>query len=132
MGVVGLAALFAIASALAGARASERVSDYRYTGAVENGLGIPIHFGRAGEGFAFTFFDALSRGRPSEPYKVCVGRPGKAPAKCWKRSARFGVGKLNLGQALPQNVRFGELVVRWSVRGRSVAKWAILYARAAD
>lgn len=129
--MAGVAALLAIASALAEAGASERVSDYRYTGAVENGLGIPIRLGNAGEGFAFTFFDALSRGRPSKPYKVCVGRPGKAPAKCWKRSARFGVGKLNVGQALPQNVPFGELTVRWSVRGTTVARWAILYARAA-
>ena len=125
--MAGSAALLAIASALAGARASERPSDYRYTGAVETGLGIPAHLARAGEGFTFSFFDALSVGRRSESYTVCVGRPGKAPVKCWKRTARFGVGKLILGQALPSKIPLGALTVRWSVKGRTVAKWRLLY-----
>jgi hypothetical protein len=126
--LVASAGLLAIASALAGARASEQGSSFRYTGVVENGRGAPTHLAWSGEGFAFSFYDALSRGRPSEPYKVCVGRPGKAPLKCWKRSARFGLGKLHLGQTLPQKVPFGELTVRWSTGGRTVARWVFLYA----
>jgi hypothetical protein len=127
--LVASVALLAIASALAGARANEQASDYRYTGVVENGRGAPTHLAWSGEGFTFSFYDALSRGRPSEPYTVCVGRPGKASVKCWKRSARFGVGKLNLGRTLPGTVPFGELTVRWSLSGRTVTKWVLLYAR---
>jgi hypothetical protein len=127
--LVASAALLAIASALAGARAGEQTRSYRYTGVAENGRGAPTHLAWAGEGFAFSFYDALSRGRPSEPYKVCVGRSGKAPVKCWNRSARFGVGRLNLGQTLPSKVPFGELTVRWSLGGRPVARWVLLYAR---
>lgn len=130
LAVVGLAGLLAIASAFAGSRGEQRASGYRYAGAVVNGRGVPTHFGAIGEGFVFTFYDAGSRGRPSEPYKVCVGRRGrKSPARCWKQAARFGVGKLNLGQALPQRVPFGDLTVRWTVRGKLVATWALRYAR---
>ena len=129
--VVGVAGLLAIASAFAGAREEQRAPNYRYAGAVVNGRGVPTHFGAVGEGVVFSFFDALSRGRPSEPYKVCVSHRGrKNPVKCWRRTARFGVGKLNLGQALPQRVPYGELTVRWSAGGKTVASWALLYARA--
>lgn len=129
--VVGVAALLAIASAFAGARGAQRTPNYRYAGAVVNGRGVPAHFGAVGEGFLFSFFDARSRGRASEPYKVCVGRRGRSTsAKCWKRTARFGVGRLNLGQALPARVPYGQLTVRWSVGGKAVASWALLYARA--
>jgi hypothetical protein len=131
LAVVGLAGLLAIASAFAGARGEQQASSYRYAGAVVNGRGVPTHFGAAGEGFVFSFFDARSRGRASEPYKVCVGRRGRRTAvRCWKRTARFGVGRLNLGQALPRTVPFGELTVRWTAGGKRVASWALLYARA--
>lgn len=125
--LLGCAFLLAIATALAAGRSNQQTSDYRYTGAVENGLGIPTHFARAGDGFVFSFYDALSLGRKSEPYTVCVGPRGKAPTRCWKRSARFGVGKLILGQTLPGNVPLGALTVRWSQQGRTVAKWGLLY-----
>jgi hypothetical protein len=127
--LVGCLVVFAIATAFAGARAIYQTADYRYTGAVENGSGIPTHLARAGQGFAFSFFDALSLGRRSEPYMVCVGRAGKRPVKCWKRNARFGVGKLVLGQALPSRVPYGALTVRWSMEGRIVAKWRLLHVR---
>jgi hypothetical protein len=127
--LAGAAALFAIVTSLAGARSNEQAADYRYTGAVENGVGIPTHLARAGEGFVFSFFDALSQGRRSEPYAACVGRPGKPPVKCWKLSARFGVGKVALGQMLPSKVPFGSLTVRWSVEGHRVATWRLFYAR---
>jgi hypothetical protein len=128
--LVGSAAMFAITTALAGGSSTEQTFNYRYTGTVEIGRGIPTHFARAGEGFAFSFYDALSLGVRSEPYTVCIGRAGKAALKCWKRSARFGVGKLSLGAALPQKVPFGALTVRWSVEGRTVAKWGLLYVHA--
>jgi hypothetical protein len=127
--IVGLTALLVIATALAGSRSSKATTAYRFTGAVENGQGIPLHFARASDGFAFSFFDALSRGVRSEPYTVCVGRPGRSPAKCWKRSARFGVSKLSLGATLPRQVPYGELIVKWSMAGRTVAKWPLLYMR---
>jgi hypothetical protein len=127
--LVGSIAMFAIATAFAGTRAIDQTADYRYTGAVENGSGIPTHLARAGQGFAFSFFDALSLGRRSVPYMVCVGRAGKGPVKCWKRTARFGVGKLFLGQTLPPRVPYGALTVRWSLEGRIVAKWRLLYVR---
>jgi hypothetical protein len=127
--LAGSAALFAIAiaSALAGGSAKKQTIDYRYTGAVEIGRGIPSHYARAGEGFAFSFYDALRLGVKSEPYRVCIGRAGKASLKCWKQSARFGVGKVSLGATLPPEVPLGALTVRWSVEGRTVAKWGLLY-----
>jgi hypothetical protein len=127
--LVGVASLCAITSALAGARATDQPADYRYAGVVETGANIPTHLARAGQGFVFSFFDALSLGRRSEPYTVCIGPAGKAPVKCWNRSARFGVGKLVLGQTLPRKVPYGALTIRWSVQGHLVAKWRLLHVR---
>lgn len=126
--LLSLVALLAIATALAGDRAY--VPDrYRYTGVVENGLGIPTHYAVAGEGFRFYFFDSLSRGRPSEPYKLCVGQPGKAPVRCWTRVAKYGVGRFDLSATLPQNVPLGPLTARWLLADSSVAIWPFFYGR---
>jgi hypothetical protein len=123
-----LVALLAITTALAGDRAY--VPDrYRYTGVVANGLGIPTHYAAAGEGFRFHFFDSLSRGRRSVPYTVCVGQPGKAPARCWSRVAKYGVGRFDLSATLPQNVPLGPLTARWLLAGSSVAIWPFFYGR---
>jgi hypothetical protein len=124
---MGLAALISIGIALAGA--ARQQPDYRFTGAVENGLRIPTHFARAGDGFYFSFYDAFSRGRPSERYSVCIGRPGKPPVQCWKRVARFGVDRLALGLALPRKVPYGQLTVRWRLGGHLAARWPLAYMR---
>jgi hypothetical protein len=127
--LAGLAALIVIATALAAAGATRQQPNYRFTGAVENGLRIPTRFARAGDGFYFSFYDAFSRGRPSERYSVCIGVSGKPPVQCWKRVARFGVDKLALGLALPRKVPYGQLTVRWSLGGQVVTRWPLAYMR---
>jgi hypothetical protein len=127
--LAGLAALIVIATALAAAGATRQQPNYRFTGAVENGLRIPTRFARAGDGFYFSFYDAFSRGRPSERYSVCIGVSGKPPVRCWKRVARFGVDKLALGLALPRKVPYGQLTVRWSLGGQVVTRWPLAYMR---
>jgi hypothetical protein len=127
-------ALLAVAMLLAIQPASARVDakapDYRYAGVVENAHGIPAHYLKRGEGFIFYFFDAFSQGTKSEPYQLCVGPPGKAAARCWKRTARYGVGKVRFAFTLPPDMALGELTARWLVAGRTVARWAFFYARA--
>jgi hypothetical protein len=101
---------------------------YRYAGVVENRRGIPTHMITTGDGIVFYFFDSMSQGRTSEPYRLCVGRPGKAPARCWKKTARYGVGKVSFSFTLP-GVPLGDLTAGWLVAGRTVARWAFLYVR---
>jgi hypothetical protein len=127
--LAGLIGVLVIATGFAAAGATRQQFDYRFTGAVENGLRIPTHFARAGDGFYFSLYDAFSRGRPTERYSVCIGRSGKPPVQCWKRVARFGVDKLALGLALPRKVPYGQLTVRWSVGGQVVARWPLAYMR---
>jgi hypothetical protein len=100
---------------------------YRYTGVVENGRGIPTRYVARGDGVIFSFFDSFSQGRKSEPYRLCVGHSGRAPARCWNRTARYGVDTIVFTFTLPADVPVGELTARWLVRGRTVASWAFLY-----
>ena len=76
------------------AAAGERASplDYRYAGVVETGVGIPARTITTGRGVLFSFYDSFSQGRKEEPYQLCVGPPGKAPAICWKRTASGSSG----------------------------------------
>jgi hypothetical protein len=126
-------ALLAVAMMLAVQAASARVSaiapKYRYAGVVETVRGIPTHYVRKGEGITFYFFDSMSQGRRSEPYQLCVGPPGKAASRCWKQTAKYGVGKVNFSFTLPAGVPLGELTARWLVGGRTVARWAFFYDR---
>jgi hypothetical protein len=129
--VVSLAVtiLLGIASASAAVRADPL--RYRYAGVVEDGRGVPSHYLKRGGGILFYFFDALSQGRKSTSYRLCVGRPGKPPTRCWSRTARYGVGKLAFSFTLPSDVPLGELTARWFVVGRTVASWPFLYVRGA-
>lgn len=126
-------ALLAVAMLLAIQPASARLDAnapvYRYAGVVESGRGIPTHYVKKGEGIVFYFFDAISQGRKSEPYQLCVGPPGKAASRCWKQTAKYGVGKVNFSFTLPDGVPLGELTARWLVGGRTVARWAFFYDR---
>jgi hypothetical protein len=105
-------------------------SGYRYAGVVGNGRGIPTHYLKRGEGVVFYFFDSFSRGRKSEPYRLCVGPPRKAAVHCWKQTAKYGVGKLSFPFTLPSSVPLGEMTARWLVADRTVASWAFYHARA--
>ena len=113
----------------ASARLDANPPVYRYAGVVENARGIPTHYVRKGEGIVFYFFDAISQGRKSEPYQLCVGPPGKAASRCWKQTAKYGVGKLSFAFTLPDGVPLGDLTARWLVGGRTVARWAFFYDR---
>jgi hypothetical protein len=104
-------------------------AQYRYAGVVEDGRGIPTHTITRGAGILFYFFDSFSRGRKGEPYELCVGPPGKAAAICWKRTARYGVGKVGFSSTLPRSVPLGALTARWLVAGRTVARWPFFYQR---
>jgi hypothetical protein len=128
--VATLAMAMSLAVAAVTASVGSEPARYRYAGVVEDARGIPTHTITRGGGIVFSFFDALSQGRKSVPYQVCVGPPGKAAARCWKRTARYGVGKLSFSAVLPPDVPLGELTARWLVAGRPVALWAFLYARA--
>jgi hypothetical protein len=129
-----LVAVLAVTMLLAIQPASARVGanepDYRYAGVVENVRGIPTHYVRKGEGVVFSFFDAFSQGRKSVPYQLCVGPPGKAAARCWKQTARYGVGKVRFSFTLPPSVPLGALTARWLVAGSTVARWTFFYDRA--
>jgi hypothetical protein len=122
------AMVVAVTTAIGGDR-SDTATPYRFAGAVENGRGAPAHLIITGEGFRFLFFDALSQGRPSERYKLCLGRPGKSPVRCWQRNARFGLGRVAYGGMLPSDVPFGVLDARWSVNARIVAIWRFRYVK---
>lgn len=104
-------------------------SRYRYAGVVADGRGIPTHYLTRGGGAVFYFFDALSQGRKSTLYRLCVGPPGKAPVRCWNRKTRYGVGKVAFSFTLPANVPLGELIARWLVGDRAVANWRFVYVR---
>lgn len=119
--------LLATAAAVASVRSN--LVSYRYAGVVEDARGIPTHTVRKGGGITFSFFDALSQGRRSQPYRLCVGRPGKPAVHCWNRTARYGVGKVGFSFTLPSGIPVGELLARWSVTGKTVATWAFLYVR---
>lgn len=124
--VVTLLLVVAVASADMG---SNVPAGYRYAGVVENGRGIPTHYVATGDGVRFSFFDALSQGRRAESYRVCVGRAGKAPVRCWNRTATYGVGEVAFSFELPADVPLGALTARWLVSGRVVASWPFLYVR---
>ena len=104
-------------------------SRYRYAGVVADGRGIPTHYLTRGNGAVFYFFDALSRGRTSTSYQLCIGPPTKAPVRCWNRKARYGVGRVAFSFTLPISVPLGELIARWRVSDRTVASWRFLYVR---
>jgi len=104
-------------------------SRYRYAGVVENGRGIPTHYIAAGDGIRFHFFDALSQGRPSESYTLCIGRPRMTPVRCWHRTAKYGVGEVGFSFTLPSVVPLGALTARWLSDGRVVASWPFFYTR---
>jgi hypothetical protein len=113
----------------AGARSIPPPLSYRYAGVVETGSGVPAHNVRRGGGVIFYFFDSFSQGIKSQPYRLCVGRPGKAAAFCWTRTARYGVGKVAFAFTLPPRVPLGALTARWLVAGRAVASWPFFYAQ---
>jgi hypothetical protein len=125
--LLAVTVLLTIESSSAGV--SVDASRYRYAGVVAEGRGIPTHYVRRGEGFVFYFFDALSLGRKSTSYRLCVGPSGKRPIRCWDRKARYGVGKVAFSFTLPSDVRLGALTARWVVAGRTVANWPFLYVR---
>lgn len=127
--VVALLAVAMSAVQAASARVSANAPNYRYAGVVETGRGIPTHYVRKGEGIIFYFFDAISQGRKSQPYQLCVGPPGKAASRCWKQTAKYGVGKVSFSFTLPDGVPLGDLTARWLVGGRTVARWAFFYDR---
>jgi hypothetical protein len=128
--VVCLAMTMQLAIATASATVGADPLRYRYAGVVAEGRGIPTHYVRRGEGLVFYFFDALSLGRKSTPYRLCVGPSGKRPTRCWNREARYGVGKVAFSFTLPSDVPLGALTARWLVAGRTVASWPFLYVRA--
>jgi hypothetical protein len=125
--VASLATTVLLVVETASAAVSEDPLRYRYAGVVTDGRGIPMHYIRRGRGIVFYFSDALSQGRKSESYRVCVGRPGKTADHCWNRTARYGVGKVTFSFTLPSDVRLGPLVARWLIDGRAVATWPFFY-----
>jgi len=116
-----------VATAIGGER-SGIPAHYRYAGVVETGRGAPAHQVASGDGIKFVFFDALSQGRPSERYRVCLSQAGK-PLRCWSRVARFGLGRLVFPIKLPSEVTYGAATARWFFGSRVVATWPFLYAR---
>jgi hypothetical protein len=114
--------------ALAGER-SNVPTRYRYAGVVENARGAPSHNIAMGDGFQFVFFDSLRQGLRSEPYRLCLGPAGKPAIQCWRRTARYGLGRVAFPATLPPKVAFGPLTARWLIGGRTVATWPFLYVR---
>jgi hypothetical protein len=125
---LSIAMVVAVTTAVGGQQ-SATPTPYRFAGAVENNRGAPAHRIMAGDGFWFLFFDALSQGRASERYKLCLAPPGRSPVRCWQRNARFGFGRVAYAGTLPSNVPFGVLDARWFVNGRVVATWRFRYLR---
>ena len=130
-GVALITASALVAVAMAIGRGDPRASapaSYRYAGVVENGRGAPAHYIARGEAFKFVFFDYQAQGLRRKRYRLCVGRPGRPPAKCWSRTARFGLGRLRFSFVLPREVQVGPVTARWFVGGRPVAVWSFFYA----
>jgi hypothetical protein len=127
--VVSLAVTMLLTIATASAAVRADPLRYRYAGVVEDGRGVPTHYVKRGGGVIFYFFDALSQGRKSTSYRLCVGPPGKPPTRCWDRTARYGVGKVSFSFTLPSDIPLGALTARWLVAGRTVASWRFLYVR---
>lgn len=124
-----LPVLMSLVIEAATAGVGSKPAEYRYAGVVEDARGIPTHTIKRGGGVVFRFFDALSQGRKSEPYRLCVGRRGKPATRCWNQTARYGVGKVTFPFTLPPGFPLGELTARWLIGGRTVASWAFLYVR---
>jgi hypothetical protein len=122
-----MALVVAVATAVGGGGSD--FARFRYAGVVENGRGAPAHQVTTGDGFRLLFFDVLSQGRRSERYKVCLGRAGKSPAWCSRRTARFGFGRVVFPATLPSKVPFGVLMARWFVNDRTVATWPFFHVR---
>ena len=121
--------LMLVVGQVASAAGRAEPSRFRYAGVVADGRGIPTHYLTRGGGATFFFLDALSRGRKSTSYQLCIGPPAKAPVRCWNRTARYGVGKVAFSFTLPINVPLGELIAGWRVSDRTVASWRFLYVR---
>jgi hypothetical protein len=101
---------------------------YRYAGVVENGRGAPSHFIEAGDRFRFVFFDWLSKGRRSEPYRLCIGRIGKVALRCSNHTAAYGVGGVTFAATPPAILPVATpLTARWLIGGRIVATWRFYY-----
>lgn len=132
--ILALAVLFmaalvlAVTVAIGGDRPSV-VASYRFAGVMENGRGAPTHYAAIGDGFRLLFFDALSQGRRSEGYKVCLGPPGKPAVRCWRRTLRYGLSRVILGDRLPREVAYGAVTARWMIGDRIVTAWPFLYVR---
>jgi hypothetical protein len=124
-----MAALVLAVKIATGGQRSRAVGSYRYAGVIENGRGAPAHYLAIGDGFHLLFFDALSQGRRSERYRVCLGRPGKPALRCWRRTARYGLDRLILGDRLPPEVSYGAVTARWVIGDRIVTTWPFLYVR---
>jgi hypothetical protein len=129
LAVLLMAALVLAVTVAIGGERSSAVARYRYAGVIENGRGAPAHYLAIGDGFRMLFFDALSQGRRSERYSVCLGPPGKPPVRCWQRTARYGLSRVMLGDRLPPQVSYGAVTARWLIGNRIVATWPFLYVR---
>jgi hypothetical protein len=127
--VASLATTMVLAIETASSAVGENPLRYRYAGVVADSRGTPMHYIRRGGGIVFYFSDALSLGRKSESYRLCVGRPGKTPNRCWSRTARYGVGKVTFSFTLPSDVPLGALTARWLVAGHAVASWPFFYVQ---
>ena len=121
------ALVVAVTTAVGGER-SGIPARYRYAGVVETGRGAPAHQVASGDGIKFVFFDALSQGRGSERYRVCLSQAGNR-VRCWRGTARYGLGRLVFPIKLPSEVMYGAVTARWFIGSRVVATWPFLYAR---
>jgi hypothetical protein len=131
---LAFSALLAVATAIVAtiAFAGERSNvptRFRYAGVVENARGAPSHHIAMGDGFRFVFFDSLSQGLRSTPYRLCLGPADKAAIQCWKRTARYGLGRVAFPATLPSKVALGPLTARWLIGSRTVATWPFLHVR---
>jgi hypothetical protein len=129
LAVLFMAALVLAATVAIGGDRSSAPASYRYAGVMENGRGAPAHYLAIGDGFRLLFFDALSQGRRSELYRVCLGPPGKPAVRCWRRTARYGLSRVILGDRLPPQVSYGAVTARWLIGTRVVTTWPFLYVR---
>jgi hypothetical protein len=125
---VSLTAALVLAVTIAiGGKRFDVSARYRYAGVAENGRGAPAHYIATGDGFRFLFFDARSQGRRSERYTLCLGAAGKPPARCWRRTAGYGLGRVVFPARLPPELTYGALTARWLIGTRIVATWSFLY-----